>query len=162
MSVELIIASFENDEEAADRVYEKVKELNKQEALRLLDAAIIIKPKDGEFTFKDVKDVDKKQGTVFGAITGGLIGLLGGPVGVVIGAAAGAATGRVTANLTDYGVSDDLIKGVESSLPEGSSAIILYVEMRWADKAVVSLEKNGATVYHETLQGTGPLPYAPN
>ena len=101
MAIELIIATFPEDEGAAERVYERVQELKKQNALTLLDAAIIVKPKEGEVTWKDIKDVDKKQGTVFGAITGGIIGLLGGPVGLVIGAAAGAATGRVTAKLAD-------------------------------------------------------------
>jgi uncharacterized membrane protein len=155
MATELIIATFSDDEDAAEKVYERVQELKQQDALTVLDAAIIVKPKEGEVSWKDVKDVDKKQGTVFGAITGGIIGLLGGPVGVVLGAAAGAATGRVTANLADYGVSDDLIKGIESSMPDGSSAIILYLEMQWANKAVNRLEELGATVHHETLsEGT--------
>jgi len=151
MATELIIATFPDDEGAAEKVYEKVQELKQQDTLTLLDAAIIVKPKEGEVTWNDIKDVDKKHGTVFGAITGGIIGLLGGPVGLVIGAAAGAATGRVTAKLADFGVSEDLIKGTESSMQPGGSAIILYLEMSWANKAVNRLEELGATVYHETL-----------
>ncbi len=162
MAIELIVASFENDEEAADLVYEKVKDLHKQDVLRLEDAAIIVKPKEGEVKVNDVGDVDKRKGTVFGAITGGLVGLVGGPVGAIIGATAGAATGRVTANLADYGVSDRLIKDVESTLQEGSSAIIMYVELQWVDKAVAALERNGATVYHETIERMVPPAAAPN
>jgi len=160
MAIELIIATFPEDEGAGERVYERVQELKKQDALTLLDAAIIVKPKEGEVTWKDIKDLDKKQGTVFGAITGGIIGLLGGPIGLVIGADAGAATGRVTAKLADYGVSDRLIKGIESSMQPGSSAIILYVELKWVDQAIKRLEQNGATVYHETLSGSTTT-YAP-
>jgi uncharacterized membrane protein len=156
MPMELMIASFTDDEGAADRVYKKVKELEKQNALVLEEAAIIVKPKEGEMKVNDVGDVDKRKGTIFGAITGGIIGLLGGPIGAVVGAAAGAATGRVTANLADYGVSDNLIKEVESSLGPGSSAIILCVKMKWIDKAVAALEKNGADVYHETIESLEP------
>jgi uncharacterized membrane protein len=163
MATDLIIATFPDDEGGADTVYERVQELEEQKALKLKSAAIIVKPKEGEVTWKDFEDVDKKQGTVFGAITGGIIGLIGGPVGVVLGAAAGAATGRVTANLADYGVSDGLIKGIESEMQPGSSAIILYLEMKWADKAVTRLEEHGATVYHETLgEDNRRLPHAVN
>jgi len=163
MANELIIATFPDNEEAADQVYTKVEDLKKQNMLTLKNAAIIVKPKEGEFTFRDIKDLGKKQGAVFGAITGGIIGLLGGPVGVAIGAAAGAATGRVTANLADFGISDKFIKGVESGMPPGSSAIILYVELKWVDVAVKRLEENGATVYHETLpEDEGRPPYSAN
>jgi len=160
MATELIMATFPEDEGAAERVYERVQELKKQGVLTLLDAAIIVKPKEGEVTWRDIKDVDKKQGTIFGAITGGIIGLLGGPIGLVIGAAAGAATGRVTANLADFGISEGLIKGIESGMQPGSSAIIAYVEMAWANKAVNRLEELGATVYHETLAEGAPPPIA--
>lgn len=154
MATELIIATFPDNEESADQVYKRVEELQEQKQLTLKNAAIIVKPKGGEVTWKDVGEVDKKHGAVFGAITGGIIGLLGGPVGVVIGATAGAVTGRATAKLADFGISDKLIEGIEGSMQPGGSAIILYLEIKWADVAVRRLEEHGATVYHETLPGS--------
>ena len=110
MSTELFVATFKDNEAAADKVLETAKQLHKDGALEFHDAAVIVKTSEGEVRVNDVRDIDKKSGTVFGAITGGIVGLLGGPVGAVIGAAAGAATGRATAKLADYGVPDDLIK----------------------------------------------------
>ena len=153
MNIELIIATFEKDENAAAEVLSRVRQLAKDKALVLEDAATIVKTADGQIVTTDLEDVDSKRGRVFGAITGGVIGLIGGPVGAIVGAAAGAVTGGVTANLADYGVSNKLIKDIEKGLQPGSSALIAYVQLTWVNQAVAALEKAGATVSHTTLTG---------
>ena len=152
MSIELFIATFENDESRANEVLQKMKEYKKEGLLHFEHAAVIVKPKEGEVEVNDVSDVDSKHGAIFGAITGALVGSLGGPVGTVVGAVAGAATGGVTAKLADYGISNSMIEETEKRLQPGSSAIITYIELDWADKAVIQLEKNGATVIRETIE----------
>lgn len=153
MKIELVIATFENDEERAGQVLQRVRQLDKEKTIVLHDVATIAKTKDGQVQVNDIGDVKGKKGAAFGAITGALIGLVGGPVGAVAGAMAGAATGGATAKLADYGVSDKLIKDVQKGLQPGSSAIITYLEIAWLDKAITELEKNGAVVYHETIRG---------
>lgn len=152
MSVELIIATFDDNEEQAGQVLERIRQLAKDGALELENAAVIAKDKEGEIKVQDPGDVDSKRGRVFGAVTGGIVGLLGGPVGAVVGAAAGAATGGVTAKLADYGVSDKMIKDIGHGLGPGSSAIIAYVRLSWVDQAISRLEQNGATVSHTSLK----------
>lgn len=147
MSIELFIATFENDEHRAGQVLAKMKQYQKEGVLHFEHAAVIVKSEAGEVDVKDISDVDSKHGTIFGAITGALIGLMGGPAGAV----AGAATGGVTAKLADYGISNQLIEETKQRLPPGSSAIITYVQLNWADKAVAQLENNGATVIRETI-----------
>ena len=156
MSVELIIATFDDNEEQAGRVLDSIHKLAKDGALTLENAAVIVKDKEGEIKVQDPGDVDSKRGRVFGAITGGIVGLLGGPVGAIVGAAAGAATGGVTAKLADYGVPDKMIKDIGHGLKPGSSALIAYVTLTWVERAISLLEQNGATVSHTTLQ-TGDL-----
>jgi uncharacterized membrane protein len=155
VSYELFIAAFENDEDRAGKTLERIKKLKKEGALYFENAAVIVKPKEGDVEVKDIGDVDSKRGAIFGAITGALVGSLGGPVGAIAGAVAGAATGGATARLADYGVSDKLIKETEERLQPGSSAVIALVQLKWADKAVAQLEKNGATVIRETLEFEG-------
>lgn len=150
MSEELIVATFQNETQADD-VLKKTRSLAKEGQLDLIDAAVIVKTKDNQVRIDDIGDVDAKKGTIFGAITGGLVGLIAGPVGAIVGAAAGAATGRVTANLADYGVSKDMIENVESSMSAGSSAIIMYLNLNWVDRAIAMLEQAGAEVYHDTV-----------
>ena len=153
MSVELFIAVFENREEQAQITLERTRELSKSGSLKLQNAAVIVKDSDDNVTVQDIYDVDAKHGAVFGAISGAVVGLLGGPIGAIVGAAAGAAAGGTTAKLADYGVSEDMIKGVRTSMPTGSSAIIAYVELAWVDKAIRRLEEAGAVVTHQTLGG---------
>jgi uncharacterized membrane protein len=151
MAVELIIATFKDDENKAEELLKRIKELEKQKALKVVDMAAVSRPKEGEVRVKDIGDVTSKRGAVFGAITGGLMGLMLGPVGAVAGAIAGAATGGASAKLIDYGVSNRMIKDTENSLEPGSSAAIVYVEIKWLDKAIARLEELGAEVMHETL-----------
>ena len=153
MAVELIIATFENDESKAEELLQRIKELEKQKALRVVDIATITRPIEGEVRTKDIGDVAPKRGAIFGAVSGGLLGLMVGPVGAVVGALAGAATGGATARLADYGVSNRLIKDIENGLKPGSSAAIVYVEMNWVDRAISRLQELGAEVIHETLAG---------
>jgi uncharacterized membrane protein len=152
MAVELIIATFENDENKAEELVKRIKELDKQKALKVVDIAAITRPKEGEVRVIDVGDVKPKKGAVLGAITGGLLGLMVGPVGAIAGAIAGAATGGASAKLLDYGVSNRMIKDIENSLKPGSSAAIVYVEMKWVGQAITRLEELGAEVVHETLE----------
>ena len=152
MSIELGVATFEGDNRAGD-VYEQLEKLATDGKLEIEHAALVAKTKEGEVKIQDVGDVDAKHGAVFGAITGGLIGLLAGPAGAVIGAVAGAATGSVTANVADYGVSDDIINTIEEGLQPGGSALIAYVELTWAASVIDELEKAGATVVNQPLNG---------
>ena len=149
--IELIIATFEDDEEKAGEVL-KAFEQAAEGGLVLDAAAVIVKTKEGEIEVRDVGDVDAKHGRVFGAISGALIGLLGGPVGAIVGGVAGAATGGAVARLVDRGVSNRLIKDVRGGLHPGSSAIIAYVELDWVDRAVSALEAQGAVVHRETIK----------
>ncbi|HXV99149.1 MAG TPA: DUF1269 domain-containing protein [Anaerolineae bacterium] len=153
MSMELIIATFEQDENGANQVLERIKKLTKDKLLVVRDVATIVKSKDGTVTVKDAGDIQAGRGAVFGAITGAIVGLLGGPVGAIAGAVAGAATGGAAAKIADYGVSNKMINDVKNGLQPGSSAIIAYVELDWLNKALNRLEEAGATVYHETLEG---------
>ena len=83
MPVELIIATFE-DENKAEELMKRIKELEKQKSLKVKDIAAIIRPKEGEVRVMDIGDVTPKRGAVFGAITGGLLGLMVGPVGAIV------------------------------------------------------------------------------
>ena len=150
--IEMIIATFEHDEEKAATVLEGLQEAAAEGAMHLDAAAVIVKTGEGEIEVKDVGDVDAKHGRVFGAITGAMIGLLGGPVGAVVGGVVGAATGGAAARMIDLGVPNKLIKDIENGLHPGSSAIIAYVEADWVDRAVAALQEYGAVVHRETIK----------
>lgn len=151
MSIELVVATFESDENKAGEILEHLKKMEADGDLHLEHVAVVSKTEDNDVKIEDLGDVDSKHGAVFGAITGGLIGLIGGPVGAVAGAVAGAATGSATANLADHGVSDDVIHHIERGLQPASSALIAYVDLDWAATLIDELNRLGATVVNQPL-----------
>ena len=153
MSVELIIATFDGQEDKANEVLKDLKQARKEGGLFFENAAVVTRTKDNELKVNDIGDVDAKHGAIFGAISGGVIGLLAGPVGAVVGAVAGAATGGATAKLADYGVDNKLIEDVEAGLEPGSSALIAFLEVSSVDAAVGMLKRLGATsVSHDRMK----------
>ena len=112
---------------------ESLKESQKQGTLKLRNAAVLIKDKDGQTSLRETGDVGVKGGRLFGAVTGGLIGLLGGPVGVIVGAAAGAGVGGLAAKKIDMGFSDQFLETFQERLQPGNSALIVLVEQESAD-----------------------------
>jgi uncharacterized membrane protein len=151
MGIELVVATFEDDESQAGEALKHLEQLAADKVLQLEHVAVVTKREDGEVEVEDVGDVDSQHGAVFGAITGGLIGLIAGPVGAIAGALAGAAAGGVTANLADYGVSDDIINAVKEGLQPGSSALIVYVDLTRAATVIDELDRAGATVVNQAL-----------
>ena len=149
--VELIVAAF-NDEDKAKQALEILKELEKEQIIMLVNAAVMVKDEKGKVKLKETQDVDSKRGAVFGAIAGGLIGLLGGPAGVIVGATAGAATGGVAAGKIDMGFPDDTLKELQEALTPGSSAILALIQHEWVDRVVEEMEKFGASLFREALK----------
>ena len=125
--VELIVAAFQ-EEDKAEEVLNALKQLEKEEIIDLVNAAVITKDDKGKVAIKETQDVRAGRGALFGAVAGGLIGLLGGPAGVVIGAAAGAATGGVAASKIDMGFPDDTLEELQEALTPGSSAILALIQ----------------------------------
>ncbi len=149
--IELVVVVFDGPEKAAEslKFLKKIKRRGSIAAIR--NSAVLVKDKDGQVSLKEAEDVDKKQGTIFGAVTGGLIGLLAGPVGAVVGAAAGAATGRVAADKIDMGFSNEYLEEMQDSLQPGTSAIIALVEHQWRSSVTEALEDLGGKLFRQAL-----------
>jgi uncharacterized membrane protein len=130
--VELVIVTFSETDTAG----EALDKLATKDGVRFLNAAVLVKDKDGKTSIEEVQDVGKQHGAVFGAITGGLIGMLAGPGGGIVGAVAGAATGRAAAKRMYMGFPDEYLKKLQDGLQPGSSALVVLAEReRVADVA---------------------------
>ncbi|MBX6321504.1 MAG: DUF1269 domain-containing protein, partial [Rhodospirillaceae bacterium] len=84
---------------------------------------------------------------------GGLIGLLflNPLAGMVIGAGIGAGAGALSGALVDYGINDDFIRRLGSTITPGSSALFLLVRKINADKIMPMLRKYAGTVLQTSL-----------
>jgi len=149
-SEELVIATFNGEEDAGDTLKE-LKKWSKSLDIKFNKTAVIVKDYKGNSKVYQDQDVSPGAGTVFGAVVGALVGLFGGPAGAAVGAAAGAATGGVTAAAVNLGFSDDEIKSIRASLPPRSSALIAMVEDHWTDSLTEELNRYSHHVWHRPL-----------
>ena len=149
-SVELFTLTLKDMAEA-NKALEALKPLTKKDVRAVLDAAVLVKDEDGKTSMKELEDVDRRHGALFGAITGGLIGLVGGPAGVVVGAVAGAATGGVAAGWIDMGFPDEYLKTLQQSMQPSSALVVVLVDVTQADRVIETLADFGGDVLRQAL-----------
>jgi uncharacterized membrane protein len=137
-----------DDMEQGPQVREALKELEKQGQLSLDDAAVIIKDVDGKFKVHGQMDRGVKIGAGGGALIGLLLGAIFFPIGgIILGALAGAGIGA-SANI---GIDKKFIKDVEASMPNGSSAVIIYSRAGNPSAVRAALEPYKGTVFQTSL-----------
>lgn len=150
--VEFIVAAFP-EQNKAEEILKKMKQMDKDGSIQVLNAAVLKKNESGKVSVKETEDIDARRGALFGALAGGIVGLLGGPAGVLVGAAAGAATGGVAANAIDMGFDNQMLKEIQEELKPGSSAILALIEHEWVDKVVDILEEFQARLVRQAIKG---------
>lgn len=129
---DLIVLAFDNDR-AAFEVRDKLISLQKQHLIRLADAAVAVRSKDGGLRIKQIVDLTA-QGALGGAFWGLLAGILfwmpslGMAIGTILGAISGA--------LSDYGVNDEFIYEVARTIEPGQSALFLLVVDATMDRVI--------------------------
>ncbi len=118
--------------DGAEKALAKLEELQKQELIKVLDAAVVTWPEGRKKpkTYQAISTVG--VGALGGAFWGMLFGLifLVPLFGMIVGAAAGALSGK----FTDYGINDDFIKDLRDKVTEGTSALFLLTGQVTVDK----------------------------
>lgn len=118
--------------DGAESALAKLEGLQKQELIKVLDAAVVTWPtgRKKPKTYQAVSTVG--VGALGGAFWGMLFGLifLVPLFGMIVGAAAGALSGK----FTDYGINDDFIKDLRDKVTEGTSALFLLTGQVTVDK----------------------------
>ena len=133
----LTVLKFDNPE-GAKQMLEKVISLQKQQLIKVQDAATVSWP-EGK---KGPKTKQAANLAGLGALDGAFWGMLFGLIffiplfGMVVGAAMGALSG----SMADYGIDDDFIKKVRQQVTEGTSALFLLTSDAVLDKVVDELK----------------------
>jgi uncharacterized membrane protein len=132
--------------DGAENALAKLEGLQKQELIKVLDAAVVTWP-EGR---KKPKTYQAVSTVGIGALGGAFWGMLFGLIflvplfGMIVGAAAGALSGK----FTDYGINDDFIKEVREKVTEGTSALFLLTGQVTVDKVseAFSPEESGELI----------------
>jgi uncharacterized membrane protein len=135
-----------NSADGADRALSKLENLQKQQLVQVLDAAIVSWP-EGR---KRPKTYQARSTVGAGALGGAFWGMLFGLIFFlpILGAVIGATAGAISGKFTDYGINDDFIKELRSKVTEGTSALFLLTGQVTIDKveAAFAPEERGELV----------------
>jgi uncharacterized membrane protein len=116
----------------AEEALDLIKNLSKQQLIKLHDAAIVTWPQGK----KQPKTRQLANLAGAGALDGAFWGMLFGLIFFVpfFGMAIGAAMGALAGKFSDYGIDDDFIRSVRDQVTEGTSALFLMTSDAVRDK----------------------------
>lgn len=143
----LLVLGFDDTEEAL-AVGKKLQKLQKQDLIKIEDAALAIRDDSGRTKIKQLNNL-----VGAGALGGAFWGLLFGVIffapwlGMVVGAGAGALGGK----LSDIGIDDDFIKEVGEEVGPGETALFLMISDVTVDKVLMELKSVQAKVIRTNL-----------
>lgn len=122
----------------ADSAVTMVENLQKQNLIKLQDAAIVMWPEGASKpTTRHLGDM-----TGVGALDGAFWGMLFGLLFFVpfFGMAVGAAMGALAGHYSDYGIDKEFIEEVRGKITEGTSAAFLLTSDAVTDKVIDAME----------------------
>ena len=138
-----------NDPEGANKAVDVLEQLQKQELIKVHDAATVTwepgakKPK--------TRQLDSLTGV--GALNGAFWGMLFGLLFFVplLGMAVGAAAGALSGSLADVGIDDDFIASVRAKVTPGTSALFVMTSDAVIDKVHDAFEGQQAELIYTNL-----------
>ncbi|MFD5205715.1 DUF1269 domain-containing protein [Streptomyces anulatus] len=135
--------------DGAEGVERKLIELQKQELIKIQDAAVVTWPK-AESKPK-TKQLNNLVGA--GALSGTFWGMLFGLLFLMplLGAAIGAAAGALGGKMADVGIDDAFIDEVKSKVGPGTSALFLFSEDAATDRVREAFPGNHAELVRSNL-----------
>jgi uncharacterized membrane protein len=152
---DLVAVSFKG-EDTADQVLNKLQALQKEYLIDLADACVVVRDQNGNVRLKQAVPLvgaGAVSGGLSGAMWGTLIGLLflNPLAGLLTGAAVGAGAGALSGSLVDYGIDDEFIRSLGSTIEPGSSALFVLVRRATPDRVLPELRPFGGTVLQTSL-----------
>lgn len=141
---DLVVLDFDGVA-TADEVLTRLRAMQREYLIDLEDACVVVHTELGKVQLKQAVNLTK-LGAASGASTGILIGALAGLLllnplaGMAAGGLAGAGFGAVSGSLADYGINDEFIKQLGTTIPKGSSALFMLIRSSTPDKVLPELE----------------------
>jgi uncharacterized membrane protein len=143
----ILVITFE-DENQALAVLKSLKNLQHEDMLKLDDAAVIVKDKDGKVQVKNMTESNVKGGAAIGGLIGLALGSILFPVaGIALGAAGGALVGKTLGD----GVDKKFVKEVTEAIKPGNSAILFLVGHENAGMLIAALEPYNGKIYQSSF-----------
>ena len=147
--IQLIVVAFQ-DEKAAGEALKALKQAQKEQLIKIENAAVLHKDAKGKLHIKETADMGGKKGAAIGGVAGAAIGAIAGAA-LLAPVAVGALIGGLSAKLRDSGFQDARLQAIGEGLKPGSSAIVAVVEHTWVDQVKKALADAEADVFTEAI-----------
>ncbi len=135
-----VVAAFYADEAKAKKMLVALQQMEKDGAIEVLDAAVMIKDEEsGKLKITEQAELTKKKGAVGGALAGGLLAVIFPPSILALGAV-GAMAGAAVGHFTDQGFDNNLLREIGENLPAGGSALVAVIEETWLERMNKAIE----------------------
>jgi uncharacterized membrane protein len=139
----LFVVTFDN-EQGADRLLTALSDWQKQNLIKVEDAAVLIRKQDGKPKIKQARSL-VGAGALGGAFWGMLIGLLF--LAPWLGLAIGAGMGALGGKMAGTGIDKKFIDEVSNAIQPGNSALFAYTSQGVPDKILPQLKQfNGKLI----------------
>jgi uncharacterized membrane protein len=112
-----------------------------EQKLRMHDAVIVAKDREGRSRTIQTVDVTPARGALAGTWWGAFAGLLIGGPAFLVTALGGAAAGALYGRLVDHGLDDAWVKEMAEWVPAGTSALLLLVDDGFDHQVVTELAR---------------------
>jgi uncharacterized membrane protein len=152
---DLVVLDFDGID-TADAMLTRLRALRKQELIDLRDAAVVVRPKEGDIQIKQSVNL-AALGASSGFSTGMLVGALAGLLvlnplaGMALGGLAGAGMGALSGRLSDFGINDEFIRELGETIKPGTSALFLLVAKATPDKVIAETREFGPRILKTSL-----------
>src|SRR5262249_12063577 len=151
MKTDLFVLTFPSPT-GADAMLQRLKDLQSDNFIELLDAVIVTKDLSGKVQIRQPLAVGAGKGAAVGAVEGAIIGLLAGPGGALVGLVSGAITGAATGAAMEGGLpQDDIQAAAVDELEPGDSALMVYVDEVWIDQIEYTAQNLAANVVRHVV-----------
>jgi uncharacterized membrane protein len=145
--VDLYIAAY-NDPNAAQGDWDMIKELAKEDTIKVDGLILVSRGGDGKIKVDDDFH-ETRKGAVWGAVGGAVVGLIF-PPAILAGAAVGSGIGAGTGALVSHGRKEEIKADVDDALPVNSSGIVAIFEEQW-EKDIDKALSNASSVKKEKV-----------
>ncbi len=143
-----LVAIVYPSEAKAEEVRQRLLKLQREYLITLGDAVIAVKTDNDSVKLNQMVNT-----TAIGAATGSFWGLLIGLLFInpIVGVAVGAASGAIGGALTDFGIQDQFMKELASSVQPGNAVLFLLIKHMTADKVLNEIKDAGGVVLKTSL-----------
>ena len=143
-----LVAIVYPSEAKAEDVRQRILKLQREYLISISDAVIAVKTDNDSVKLNQLVNT-----TAVGAATGSFWGLLIGLLFMnpILGVAVGAASGAVGGALTDFGIQDQFMKELASSVQPGNAVLFVLIKHMTADKVLNEIKDAGGVVLKTSL-----------